>query len=156
MAEGAEINARKLHSEMASYIPNMRNLHDIGTCKPLAKFGDLITNLVYSIAISKLQNRLDQNKVSKKILSNALKHSDMKEYTWKRADAHDMADSVESFIGYMYLKYDWSVYLMADILLQIMASFNLQDYRDEVEVSILGFSGLLVRIRERLKDDFPK
>ncbi|MBY8988694.1 MAG: hypothetical protein KGD61_09590, partial [Candidatus Lokiarchaeota archaeon] len=76
----------------------------IGTDKGLAKIGDGIVNLTYSVAKSIFLTRNSKNnksvrtgvKVSKTILANALKEADMKKFAKSRADAHDLANTVEA------------------------------------------------------------
>jgi len=70
----------------------------IGTDRGLAKIGDGIVNLTYSIAKSIFLTKVNKNnksirtglKVSKKILAEALKKADMKKFSKSRADAHDL------------------------------------------------------------------
>ena len=79
----------------------------IGTDKGLAKIGDAIVNLAYSVAKSIYLTNSSKNnntnrtgkKVSKTILANALKNADMKVFAKSRADAHDLADTVEALVA---------------------------------------------------------
>ena len=89
--------------KLKELVPEVNSLRDIGTDRYLAKFGDTIVNCSYSIARSLVNNHLDAQKVSKKILTNALKNAGMKQYSYNRADAHAMADTAEAFIGYIYI-----------------------------------------------------
>ncbi|MCK4285857.1 MAG: hypothetical protein KAX18_06625, partial [Candidatus Lokiarchaeota archaeon] len=81
----------------------------IGTDKGLAKIGDGIVNLTYSMAKSIILTQTNLNnkvlrtglKVSKKILANSLKNANMKNFAKSRADAHDLADTVEALIAYV-------------------------------------------------------
>ena len=93
----------------------------IGTDKGLAKIGDGIVNLTYSVAKSIVLTRNSKNnkiirtgvKVSKTILANSLKEADMKKFSKSRADAHDLADTVEALIAYIWiikkiLSHEWN------------------------------------------------
>lgn len=70
----------------------------IGTDKGLAKIGDGIVNLTYSIAKSIYLTKNSPNnnilrtgtKVSKTILATALKKANLKAFAKTRADAHDL------------------------------------------------------------------
>ncbi|MFX0080859.1 MAG: ribonuclease III family protein [Candidatus Hodarchaeota archaeon] len=83
----------------------------IGTDKGLAKIGDGIVNLTYSMAKSIYLTKNSPNnkilrtgvKVSKKILANALKNANMKNFAKTRADAHDFADTAEALVAYAWL-----------------------------------------------------
>ncbi len=79
----------------------------IGTDKGLAKIGDGVVNLSYSVAKSMYLTRNNKNnkiirtgkKVSKIILAEALKDANMKSFSRNRANAHDLADTVEAIIA---------------------------------------------------------
>ncbi|MHA1585358.1 MAG: ribonuclease III family protein [Promethearchaeota archaeon] len=137
--------------ELQQYLPKINSLKDIGINKPLAKFGDSVTNLIYSIAKSAVIGKFDQLKVNRTILSMAFKEAGMKPYARVRSDAHDIADSAEAFIGYVYAANEWSIEKMAAILLIPLKDYNLHDYKMEREGATLAFTVLLEKIKEYLK-----
>ncbi|MFX1345708.1 MAG: ribonuclease III family protein [Promethearchaeota archaeon] len=83
----------------------------LGTDKGLAKLGDAIVNLTYSMAKSIYLTKNNPNnkvlrtgvKVSKKILATALKNANMRKFAKTRADAHDFADTAEALVAYVWL-----------------------------------------------------
>ncbi|MFX0028959.1 MAG: ribonuclease III family protein [Candidatus Hermodarchaeota archaeon] len=97
---------------------------EIGTDKGLAKIGDGIVNLTYSIAKSiyltknSVNNKIIRTgtKVSKKILANALKNANLKNYARTRADAHDLADTAEAIIAYVWLSKKVALHEIIDFL----------------------------------------
>ncbi len=131
-------------------VPQFNSLNEIGVHKGLAKFGDVVTNMAYSIAITIITGKLDASKVSKKILANALKQSNMKKYAVSRANAHDMANTAEAFIGYMYCIERWGVEKMAKILIKILERYDFLDYKQEIDGSIMAFKALLQIIEKKL------
>jgi len=132
----------------------------IGTDKGLAKIGDGIVNLAYSIAKSVFLTNNNKNnaivrtgiKVSKDILSNALKKADLKDYAKNRADAHDMADTVEAIVAYVWLKNEIELNEIVDILTKTLSG-DLFDRREEIESAIDAFTELLMHIRKYLPEN---
>jgi hypothetical protein len=96
----------------------------IGTDKGLAKIGDGIVNLTYSIAKSIYLTKNSPNnnvirtglKVSKTILSNALKNANMRNFAKNRADAHDIADTAEALVAYVWINKKMTLQEIIDVL----------------------------------------
>ncbi|MHA1283369.1 MAG: ribonuclease III family protein [Promethearchaeota archaeon] len=128
----------------------------IGTDKGLAKIGDSIVNLIYSVAksiyLTKIRNFKIAIRTGKKvnqiILSNALKNAGFKgEYAKSRANAHDMADTVEALVAYVWLRNKISIEEMIDILVNnFKGEFN--ERKQEIEAAINAFTELLIKIIE--------
>jgi len=140
-------------SSLQRIIQNKKSIKEIGIDKDLAKFGDTVTNFIYSLAKSVVLGKPDQRKVSRIILSAALKQSDMKIYAKKRSDAHGLADTVEALIGYMYC-IGWSLESMAEILIDTLKNYDLNDFNIEKSASIEAFTHLLLKIKEYLFTKF--
>jgi len=131
----------------------------IGTDKGLAKIGDGIVNLTYSVAKSIVLTRNNKNnnsirtgiKVSKIILANALKEADMKRFAKSRADAHDLADTVEALIAYI-----WFIKKMTieDIINFLVSSLNgnLTVRREEIQNATIAFRNLLIEMKKYLPE----
>jgi len=129
----------------------------IGTDKGLAKIGDGIVNLTYSIAKSIFLTKNNSNekiirtgvKVSKKILANALKNANMKNFAKSRADAHDLADSAEALIGYVWLSNFMTLHELIDFLSSSLSGdFSLRN--EEIESATEAFTNLLNYIKQYL------
>ncbi|MFX1390560.1 MAG: ribonuclease III family protein [Promethearchaeota archaeon] len=131
----------------------------IGTDKGLAKIGDGIVNVAYSVAKSIFltkTNSLEKvvrtgKKVSKKILETALKNADMKKYAKTRADAHDLADTVEALIAYVWLSDKMS---LKDIInfLKNNLSGDLYNRNEEIKNATIAFTNLLIHIKQFLPE----
>ncbi|MFW9948958.1 MAG: ribonuclease III family protein [Candidatus Thorarchaeota archaeon] len=129
----------------------------IGTDKGLAKIGDGIVNLIYSLAKSiyltknsnlKLPVRTG-TKVSKSILSDALKQSDMKEYSKVRSDAHDLADTVEAIIAFVWLNGSITIDQMTNLLVESLNG-DLNNRKEEIINAKVAFSKLLNSLKQYL------
>lgn len=129
----------------------------IGTDKGLAKIGDGIVNLSYSLAksIYLTQNSKNKNanrtgmKVSKNILAEALKTANMKGFAKNRADAHDMADTVEALVAYVYLDKLMSIDDITNHLLKGLSG-NLLNRQEEIESARKAFTNLLIKLKQYL------
>ena len=131
----------------------------IGTDKGLAKIGDGIVNLAYSLAksiyLSKKSsgNKLIRTgeKVSKKILAKALKDAEMKSFAKNRADSHDLANTVEAVIAYVWLKRYISIEEIVIILLNNLSGNIIHRIR-EVDNAAKAFTHLLLEIKKYLPE----
>ena len=140
-----------LQEKLRNIVPTLHSMKEIGVNKGLAKLGDSITNLIYSLAKTVVIHQLDQRKVNKTILSNALKNAGMKEFAIKRSGAHDMADTVEAFVGFMYCCENWTIDDMVQILIPILQKYDLRDYKVEIDGAIAAFTVLLKKIKKYLE-----
>ncbi|MHA2288978.1 MAG: ribonuclease III family protein [Promethearchaeota archaeon] len=141
-------------------INNNLTQKSIGTDKGLAKIGDGIVNLTYSISKSIVLTCNSKNnksirtglKVSKTILSNALKEANMKGFSKRRADAHDLADTAEALVAYVWLTKKMT---MEDIINFLVGSLNgdLSVRSDEIKNATIAFRELLKEIRKHLPEN---
>ena len=131
----------------------------IGTDKGLAKIGDGIVNLTYSIAKSIVLTRNSKNnnsirtgvKVSKTILANALKEADMKRFAKSRADAHDLADTVEALIAYIWFINKMTIEDIINFLVDSLNG-NLTVRNEEIQNATIAFRNLLIEIKKYLPE----
>ena len=131
----------------------------IGTDKGLAKIGDGVVNLTYSIAKSIYLTKVNNNnknirtglKVSKKILAEALKKANLKNFSKSRADAHDLADTVEALIAYVWFSDKMTI---EDIVNCLVDSLNgdLNIRSEEIQNATIAFTKLLIHIKKFLPE----
>jgi hypothetical protein len=131
----------------------------IGTDKGLAKIGDGIVNLTYSIAKSIVLTRNSKNnksirtgvKVSKTILANALKEAEMKKFSRTRADAHDLADTVEALVAYVWFIKKMTIEDITNFLVGSLDG-NLSVRSEEIKNATLAFKNLLIEMKKHLPE----
>ena len=131
----------------------------IGTDKGLAKIGDGIVNLAYSVAKSIYLTNNNPNgkivrtgkKVGKNILEIALKNANMKSFARNRANAHDLADTVEALLAYIWLNNKMSLKEIINFLVDNLSG-NLYDRHDEIENVTIAFTNLLNHIKKFLPE----
>ncbi len=132
----------------------------IGTDKGLAKIGDGIVNLTYSVAKSICLTRNHNKnitirtgqKVSKKILAEALRKANMKDFARNRADAHDLADTVEAIIAYVWINNNITINEIIDFLVNQLSK-NIVDRGLEIEIASNAFNKLLLNVKKFLPED---
>lgn len=132
----------------------------IGTDKGLAKIGDGIVNLTYSIAKSLFLTKNNSNekivrtgvKVNKKILANALKNANMKNFAKSRADAHDLADTTEALVAYVWLSNFMTLHELIDFLSSNLSK-DLTIRNEEIESATEAFTNLLNHIKQFLPEN---
>ncbi|MFX1278580.1 MAG: ribonuclease III family protein [Promethearchaeota archaeon] len=132
---------------------------EIGTDKGLAKIGDGIVNLTYSMAksIYLTKNSPYSNiirtgtKVSKTILANALKNANLKSFAKNRADAHDLADTAEAIVAYLWLSRKVDIHEIIDFLSNnFSGDFNIRN--EEIK----GATEAFTKFFNYIEDFLPK
>ncbi len=137
----------------------IKSQKSIGTDKGLAKIGDGIVNLAYSVAKSifltknNLRDKIFRtgSKVSKQILANALKNADMKDFAKNRADAHDLADTGEALVAYVWLSKNLTLNGIIDFLTNNLSG-DLTNRSEEIKSATIAFTNLFINIRKFLPE----
>jgi hypothetical protein len=131
----------------------------IGTDKGLAKIGDGVVNLAYSVAKSIFLTDNSKNKkivrtglkVNRTILSNALKNANMKNFAKNRGDAHDLADTVEAIMAYVWLSNKMTLSDIIDILKNNFEG-DLRIKSQELKSATQAFTKLLIHVIKYLPE----
>ncbi len=139
-------------------IKDLNSQKEIGTDKGLAKIGDGIVNLTYSIAKSIFLTENSSTilrtgiKVNKTILSNALKNANMKNFAKNRADAHDLANTVEAIIAFVFLNDKMTLNEIIDFLKDNLIG-NIENRTQEIKYASIAFTNLLIHIKKFLPEE---
>jgi len=86
--------------------------------KQLASLGDAFVNFIYSLALTKIHGRPQATKVSDRILSEAFRLADLREYLGTRRSRKDLANAAESLLIEAYTKQLISIDESVDTLIQ--------------------------------------
>jgi hypothetical protein len=86
--------------------------------KGLAKLGDEIVNMVYSLAESLFINKATGEKVNATVLSESMRLSGLRFLAKSRANAHSIADSAEAIIAFTFLQNKASLDEFTDKILE--------------------------------------
>ncbi|KKM66480.1 hypothetical protein LCGC14_1480750 [marine sediment metagenome] len=132
---------------------------NIGTDKGLAKIGDGIVNLAYSVAKSAFLTKNNPNnnivrtgkKVGRNILGIALKNANMKNYAKNRANLHDLADTVESLVAYIWFINKMSLKEIIDYLTENLSG-DLVTRAEEIKNATSAFTNLLNYMKKFLPE----
>jgi hypothetical protein len=133
-------------------VDDIPSLSAAGKDKGLAQVGDALVNFIYSIARSQALGKRTGKKVNRTILSEALKTADLRHLPRPRADAHDLADTVEAIIAYAWAKKLLTIEEMIQILVKNLdlsageeRNLGIENYRGAE-----AFKCLLLEIKSRL------
>ncbi|MHA1821113.1 MAG: ribonuclease III family protein [Promethearchaeota archaeon] len=87
----------------ALLIKDIKSAKEAARNKGLAKLGDEIINMCFSLARSLHTMECTGEKVSAYVLTEAMKLTGLRKLAKPRAKSHDIADSAEALIAYVYL-----------------------------------------------------
>lgn len=104
----------------------------------LAALGDTFVNFVYSLALSKKENRPIGVRVKGSVLSKSLKAAELRGVLPSRINSHTQADAAEALIVYAWMRNIISISETVSIL-------------SEADTATEAFSCLLKVIAERIK-----
>jgi len=91
-------------SDYSKILEGIYSLEVAAKDKGLAKLGDEIINMVYSLAESVFINKPTGEKVNATVLSESMRRSELRPLAKSRANAHSIADSAEAIIAYAFLQ----------------------------------------------------
>lgn len=116
--------------------------------KGLAELGDSLVNFLYSAAKSRVLGKFCGERVSNKVLAEALRRAGLRAELPRRVDVHVRGDAAEALIAYAWV----SNLLRIDEAIDFLASHLERRLGEgEFEASIIAFSELLKLIWERFK-----
>ncbi|MFX1319546.1 MAG: ribonuclease III family protein [Promethearchaeota archaeon] len=124
--------------------------------KELAKLGDPLTNLLFSLALSTHTKRFDGQKVSGKILAIAIRLAELRHLAPSRLDAHGLGDCVEAMIAYGWLRGFFTIPEATRTLHEQFVRTGLgttQSKAEHNEAIAMGFAVLLKQIWEHEQAD---
>jgi hypothetical protein len=143
---------RGINKKLSDYSKLLERIDSIEIAakdKGLAKLGDEIVNMVYSLAESIFINKATGEKVNATILSESMRLSGLRFLAKSRANAHSIADSAEAVIAYAYLQNKVSI---DDFIEKILAGFRKKpfpwnDTQMKRDADISALTELLILIK---------
>jgi hypothetical protein len=126
--------------------------------KELAKLGDPLTNLLFSLALTGYSKRFDGQKVSGKILAAALRFAELRHLAPSRLDAHGLGDCVEAMIAYGWLRGFFTIPEATQILQEQFVRTGVGTTKSKAEYNdaiAMGFAVLLQTIWEHEQAAHP-
>lgn len=120
--------------------------------KELAKLGDPLTNLIFSLAYSHYTKQFGGEKVAGKILASALRFAELRHLAPSRLDAHGLGDCVEAMIAYGWLRNYFTIPEAAHLVEEQFLKLELgikQSKAERADTIAMGLSILLLMIFEK-------
>ncbi len=116
----------------------------------LAKLGDALINLIYSLGLSIAKGRPDGARAPNEVLSNSLSAADLRSLAPSRVDSHRLGDVVEAIVAYAWLKDEIEIREAAEILSESLMDADFQNRQVVFKRSEEGFKNLLTTIDKRI------
>jgi hypothetical protein len=129
--------------EMWETFVQHESVEEIMNDKSLAKVGDGIVNLCYSLAKSRVLGQATGDKVRDSILARAIRATEVYRYISRRTDSGKAADAYEAIIAYLWMKGMITVQGVVDALVQTLHIDSNTNRKKEGEIAALSFQHLL-------------
>ena len=142
------------YNDFSNLVTGINSLELAAKDKGLAKLGDELINFCFSLAKSIFMKKCTGEKVSAKILTKAMKASNLRNYAKLRAKSHDIADAAESIIAYSFLKGNVTIEEMTDRLLAGYTKYNGNGILSE-GLDCQALTVLLIHLRKKA-EIYPK
>ncbi|KXA98118.1 hypothetical protein AKJ37_01250 [candidate division MSBL1 archaeon SCGC-AAA259I09] len=122
----------------------------------LAKLGDCLVNLIYSLARSVARETPDGAKAPNRVLSESLNKAGLRDLAPSRSDRHDLGDVAEAIIAYAWLQGKIDIEEAAEILSESFHGVNFDNRKKIFNAAEKGFENLLKTIAERISFEKEK
>lgn len=119
----------------------------------LAKFGDALTNFVYSLAKTRQYKQSFGERVLDKSLAEAIRNANLRAMMPSSVSSGDLGDGAEALIGHAYLKKIMTIDEMVALLISVMQTKTLEEisYRSNERLLMAeAFEKVLLEIVERM------
>ncbi|NHJ48956.1 MAG: hypothetical protein FK733_14315 [Asgard group archaeon] len=130
-------------------IPIMRN-------HSLAKFGDTLTNFLYSLAKTRVVRKPIGTSVLDKALAEVLRTTGLRAVMPSSSSAGTLGDGIEALIGHVFLEEIMPIEEMTTILVEYLQTVDpeqLEERSNERLLMIESFTGLIEVIIEKMSEE---
>ncbi|MHA1339115.1 MAG: ribonuclease III family protein [Promethearchaeota archaeon] len=145
---------QNIQYQFKNLLKNINSIEEGARSKELAKLGDEIINMVYSLAYSLFIGKPTGEKVNATVLAESMRQSDLRKYAKSRAKTHDIADSAEAIIAYYFLKNKISIEMMVSKVLEGLGQYKNQlpfkTIKEKRDADISGLLNLLKYIKKEI------
>jgi dsRNA-specific ribonuclease len=125
-------------------------LHDIMNDAGLAKLGDSLVNLCYSLAKSIVIGCATGEKVKDSVLARAIRTSPIYASVGHRTDPGDAADAYEALMAWLWLNRKTTIEFVVDSLAKNLLAQPTKSARREDESAVQAFQYLLEQVTNQL------
>ena len=127
-----------------------KSVEEIVNDKGLAKVGDGIVNLCYSLAKSQVLGHATGDKVRDSVLARAIRSTGVYRHISRRTDSGRAADAYEAIIAYLWMKGIITIQGIVDSLAQTLHIDSKTSRKKEGEIAALSFQNFLEQYAELL------
>ena len=127
-----------------------KSVEEIVNDKGLAKVGDGIVNLCYSLAKSQVLGHATGDKVRDSVLARAIRSTEVYRHISRRTDSGRAADAYEAIIAYLWMKGLVTIQGIVDNLVPTLQIDSKTSRKREGEIAALSFQNLLEQYVESL------
>lgn len=127
-----------------------RSVEEIVNDKGLAKVGDGIVNLCYSLAKSQVLGHATGDKVRDSVLARAIRSTEVYSHISRRTDSGRAADSYEAIVAYLWMKGLVTIQEIVDNLVPTLQIDSKTSRKREGEIAALSFQNFLEQYIESL------
>lgn len=141
------MNEKKISDKLKRKLrPIMRN-------HGLAKFGDSLSNFIYSLAKTRMLQKPTGERVFDKALAEAIKLANLRSLMPSSSSSGDIGDGAEALVGYAYLNEILTVEEMVAIIMPSIKELSEEQEltrKNEKEAMVKSFECLLNEILSRI------
>jgi hypothetical protein len=119
------------------------SVEEIMSDKGLAKVGDGIVNLCYSLAKSKVLGYATGEKVRDTVLAQAIRATEVYRHISRRTDVGKAADAYEAIIAYLWMTGKITIQSAVDTLTQTLHIDTKTNRKEEGEIAAQAFQYLV-------------
>jgi hypothetical protein len=119
------------------------SVEEIMNDKGLAKVGDGIVNLCYSLAKSRVLGHATGDKVKDSVLARAIRATEVYRHISRRTDSGRAADAYEAIMAYLWMTGKITVQETVDTLAQKLHIDSQTNRKKEGEIAALAFQHFL-------------
>ncbi|MGD9395234.1 MAG: ribonuclease III family protein [Candidatus Thorarchaeota archaeon] len=119
------------------------SIEEIMNDKGLAKVGDGLVNLCYSLAKSRVLGQATGDKVRDSVLARAIRATEVYRHISRRTDSGKAADAYEALIAYLWMKGAITVQGTVDALAHTLHIDSKTNRKREGEIAALSFQHFL-------------
>ncbi|KXA91731.1 hypothetical protein AKJ57_00135 [candidate division MSBL1 archaeon SCGC-AAA259A05] len=135
---------------MKDFLLDYSNSREALLDEDLAKLGDALANLIYSLARSRARGRPDGAKAPNRVLSGALDKVGLRNLAPSRVDRHRLGDVAEAAIAFAWLEGEVGIEEAAEVVSGPLMERDFESRRDVQEGAEEGFKELLRLVAGRL------
>jgi hypothetical protein len=119
------------------------SIEEIMNDKGLAKVGDGIVNLCYSLAKSRVLGHATGDKVRDSVLARAIRATEVYRHISRRTDPGRAADAYEAIMAYLWMTGKITIQDTVDTLAQTLHIDSQTNRKKEGEIAALAFQHFL-------------